>query len=384
MEGQPADALLRGRGVISRPSTSSARAAHVLMSCLKTECPARASVNHITGPDVAPDVAPGAARPQVRCRKHPRSGRHGAAALAAAVPSRGRRPAARRRGRRRRGPSHPVPCRPSKQGRRRSWRGVRSVCHVGANHPIGHSVRSRPPVGRCHIRGKGRDDLGGAHGTCTQRDPIAGRRDNTILALSDSAYAQYRIPFTVGWRCLMETNVTPGNPGRVLLNSDMGEGLGLHEFGNDEELMRIIDVANVACGFHAGDPDVMDTDRGARCRARRGGRRAPRPAGRGGVRPPPDGAQPGGGRVDHPVPDRGADGVPRKARTRTQPHQAPWRPLRHAGRRRGADAGRGRDRLAVRRAVLRAGGDRPRDRVPGHGGGVRRGALCRPQLRPGR
>lgn len=56
----------------------------------------------------------------------------------------------------------------------------------------------------------------------------------------------------------METNVTPGNPGRVLLNSDMGEGLGLHEFGNDEELMRIIDVANVACGFHAGDPDVMD------------------------------------------------------------------------------------------------------------------------------
>jgi len=56
----------------------------------------------------------------------------------------------------------------------------------------------------------------------------------------------------------METKVTPGTPGRVLLNSDMGEGLGLHEFGNDEELMRIIDVANVACGFHAGDPDVMD------------------------------------------------------------------------------------------------------------------------------
>ncbi len=44
----------------------------------------------------------------------------------------------------------------------------------------------------------------------------------------------------------------------MLLNSDMGEGLGLHEFGNDEELMRVIDVANVACGFHAGDPDVMN------------------------------------------------------------------------------------------------------------------------------
>jgi 5-oxoprolinase (ATP-hydrolysing) subunit A len=56
----------------------------------------------------------------------------------------------------------------------------------------------------------------------------------------------------------METTVSPGTSGGVLLNSDMGEGLGLHEFGNDEELMRIIDVANVACGYHAGDPDVMD------------------------------------------------------------------------------------------------------------------------------
>ncbi len=60
----------------------------------------------------------------------------------------------------------------------------------------------------------------------------------------------------------MQKNVTPGTSphtsGRVLLNSDMGEGLGLHEFGNDEELMRIIDVANVACGYHAGDPDVMN------------------------------------------------------------------------------------------------------------------------------
>jgi UPF0271 protein len=43
----------------------------------------------------------------------------------------------------------------------------------------------------------------------------------------------------------------------VLINSDMGEGFGLHTFGNDPELMRIIDLANVACGFHAGDPGVM-------------------------------------------------------------------------------------------------------------------------------
>ncbi len=56
----------------------------------------------------------------------------------------------------------------------------------------------------------------------------------------------------------MQATVTPDTHTRVTLNSDLGEGLGLHEFGNDEDLMRIIDVANVACGYHAGDPDVMN------------------------------------------------------------------------------------------------------------------------------
>lgn len=44
---------------------------------------------------------------------------------------------------------------------------------------------------------------------------------------------------------------------RPTVNSDLGEGIGLHRFGNDAELMEVIDVANVACGFHAGDPDIM-------------------------------------------------------------------------------------------------------------------------------
>lgn len=43
----------------------------------------------------------------------------------------------------------------------------------------------------------------------------------------------------------------------ITLNSDMGEGIGLHAFGNDADLMPLLDVANVACGFHAGDPAVM-------------------------------------------------------------------------------------------------------------------------------
>ncbi|TFD02749.1 MULTISPECIES: 5-oxoprolinase subunit PxpA [unclassified Cryobacterium] len=44
----------------------------------------------------------------------------------------------------------------------------------------------------------------------------------------------------------------------ITLNSDMGESLGIHSFGNDEALMRLVDVANVACGFHSGDPDAME------------------------------------------------------------------------------------------------------------------------------
>ncbi len=44
---------------------------------------------------------------------------------------------------------------------------------------------------------------------------------------------------------------------QVTINADMGEGLGLHRFGNDDALMPLIDLANIACGFHAGDPEIM-------------------------------------------------------------------------------------------------------------------------------
>ncbi|MCW2841175.1 MAG: LamB/YcsF family protein [Aeromicrobium sp.] len=43
----------------------------------------------------------------------------------------------------------------------------------------------------------------------------------------------------------------------ILLNSDMGESFGIHSFGNDDSLLTLIDTANVACGFHAGDPSGM-------------------------------------------------------------------------------------------------------------------------------
>ena len=50
----------------------------------------------------------------------------------------------------------------------------------------------------------------------------------------------------------------------VELNCDMGEGYGRWKFAPDEELMPHISTANIACGFHAGDPRIMrDTVRKA-------------------------------------------------------------------------------------------------------------------------
>lgn len=45
---------------------------------------------------------------------------------------------------------------------------------------------------------------------------------------------------------------------KVDLNSDMGEGFGPWQMGDDAALLDIVSSANIACGFHAGDPDVMN------------------------------------------------------------------------------------------------------------------------------
>jgi 5-oxoprolinase (ATP-hydrolysing) subunit A len=41
------------------------------------------------------------------------------------------------------------------------------------------------------------------------------------------------------------------------LNSDLGEGFGIWKLGDDTALLGVISSANVACGFHAGDPSTM-------------------------------------------------------------------------------------------------------------------------------
>ena len=43
----------------------------------------------------------------------------------------------------------------------------------------------------------------------------------------------------------------------VDLNSDLGEGFGRWSMGDDTALLDIVSSANVACGFHAGDPSIM-------------------------------------------------------------------------------------------------------------------------------
>ncbi len=42
------------------------------------------------------------------------------------------------------------------------------------------------------------------------------------------------------------------------LNCDMGESFGAYTLGMDEAVMPLITSANIACGYHAGDPTVMD------------------------------------------------------------------------------------------------------------------------------
>ena len=45
--------------------------------------------------------------------------------------------------------------------------------------------------------------------------------------------------------------------GSIDLNADLGEGFGVWRLGDDDAMLGIVTSANVACGFHAGDPVTM-------------------------------------------------------------------------------------------------------------------------------
>ena len=49
----------------------------------------------------------------------------------------------------------------------------------------------------------------------------------------------------------------PQTPKVIDLNSDVGESFGRYTIGLDDEVIPLISSANIACGFHAGDPAVM-------------------------------------------------------------------------------------------------------------------------------
>lgn len=41
------------------------------------------------------------------------------------------------------------------------------------------------------------------------------------------------------------------------INCDLGESFGAWHMGDDDALLAVVSSANIACGFHAGDPDIM-------------------------------------------------------------------------------------------------------------------------------
>lgn len=45
---------------------------------------------------------------------------------------------------------------------------------------------------------------------------------------------------------------------KIDLNSDLGESYGPYTIGNDDEVLKHVTSVNIACGFHAGDPQVME------------------------------------------------------------------------------------------------------------------------------
>ena len=51
------------------------------------------------------------------------------------------------------------------------------------------------------------------------------------------------------------------------LNADVGEGFGAWAMGPDAELLAVVTSVNIACGFHGGDPAVMDRTVAAAARA---------------------------------------------------------------------------------------------------------------------
>lgn len=62
--------------------------------------------------------------------------------------------------------------------------------------------------------------------------------------------------------------MSEASPRQVDLNADLGEGFGAWRLGDDEAMLDVVTSANIACGFHAGDPALLR--RTCRAAAQRG------------------------------------------------------------------------------------------------------------------
>lgn len=50
----------------------------------------------------------------------------------------------------------------------------------------------------------------------------------------------------------------------ITINSDLGEDIGIHSFGNDEAILKIVDTVNIACGMQPGTPAQWTAPSGRR------------------------------------------------------------------------------------------------------------------------
>ena len=83
------------------------------------------------------------------------------------------------------------------------------------------------------------------------------------VAGNRGGHRMVRCPFSL-FRLGREFRLDPGGDTRIIpsvqridLNGDVGESFGPYTMGDDEAMLHHITSANVACGFHGGDPSVM-------------------------------------------------------------------------------------------------------------------------------
>ena len=137
------------------------------------------------------------------------------------------------------------------------------------------------------------------------------------------------------------------------LNSDLGEGFGAWTLGDDDALLDVVTSANVACGFHAGDPDILRRVCGLAAERgvvdRRAGR-LPRPAR---LRPARHGRRPADADQRGHLPDRGAGRLRPGRRHPGQLRQAARGAVQRRRAPRGAGGRRGRGGPPVRRVAAR-------------------------------